>query len=285
MLLRDARADAVPFCYSSLTVKERIMGATWELKKVARALAVAGALSLPVVAHAEPDLQIYIEGATYDTLSETWVFNSTDPVRLWVLGIATITDVKLAIAYSDLLSPTFSLTGTTTGGYLGYTDPSVASDPTLTKTVTDGSSPVKGDGTSLPSHGIYGDNTDWTEFLLGDFNLTDSEICDFSITAPTAASCTGKPGQINVYEFSVSGVDEGSLFHFDTYNHTIVGNDNLKYVFAPFSHDGEATSSSSSGGGGASTSGPVPEPGTLSLLGAALLGGVFQYRYRRRSRK
>lgn len=48
--------------------------------------------------------------------------------------------------------------------------------------------------------------------------------------------------------------------------------------FEEWAYDSRAIPST--GGGGAS-SGTIPEPGTLSLLGAALLGGLFSYRRRR----
>lgn len=256
---------------------------TTKLHRILSSLALCGALGVPVAAQAEPVLQIYLEGATYDAATETWVLNTTDPLRLWVIGnteqFGTIEGVKLSIAYDSLLSPTFGLTGSTTGGYMNYTDPSTASDPTFTQTVTDGSAPLLGDGSSLPTHGIYGAGTTWTEFLLGDFSLLDSPLCDFITTVPDGSTCT-KSGQINVYEVLISGVAEGSVFHFDAYNH-YEGAQHIQYVFAPFSHDGEGTGSSSSGGG-ASTSGPVPEPGSLSLMGAALIGGLFASRWRNR---
>src|SRR5678816_3675014 len=58
-------------------------------------------------AAAVPELQIYIEGATYDSASETWVATSTSPFRLWVIGNVAgeggkgpLYDVKLAAAYN-----------------------------------------------------------------------------------------------------------------------------------------------------------------------------------------
>jgi hypothetical protein len=143
---------------------------------------------------AVPILQIYLEGATYDHDTETWVLNWSvnDPqpqIRLWVVGNVagpggqgTIEDVRLAVAYAAgeeaLLN--LGIVGSTTGGYGGYTDPSVASDPTLLQTVTDGSRPQLYGGSFLPGHDIYGPGTNWREYELGDMNLTDSQIADFT---------------------------------------------------------------------------------------------------------
>lgn len=254
------------------------------MKTISKAalLTMMGCVAAPA-ALAIPLLQLYVEGATYDSGTETWVYTGTDPIRLWAIGnvagpggAGTITDVKLSIAYADGLSPTFALTSSTTGGYLGYTDPSTPGAATFSKTVTDGSAPILGDGSSLPTHGIYGSGTDWTEFLLGNFSLTDSEIKDFITSAPTASGATN--GQINVYQIGVSGVAAGTAFHFDLYDHVGAATD-AKYIFAPFSHDAAGSSGSS---GGTPGTGTVPEPGMVSLLGIGLLGQAWLLRQRRR---
>lgn len=244
----------------------------------ARALALAVAL-VPATAAAEPILQLYVEGSTYDTDHESWVFDpsSGDPIRLWVIGNVaggggkgTIYDVKLSIVYEDPGSPvSFSLTPSTTGGYNGFVDPSTPQTPTYVKTVTDGSAPLLGDGSSLPSHGVYHAGATWQEFALGDFDLTDSPIGDFFVDFPTTFSADA--GQINVYELSVTG-DIADL-HIDVYDH-IAGSQHVRYVNAPFSHDA---------GSGVNDPFPLPEPGSLSLFAVGVMGlGVLLRRRRQR---
>lgn len=209
---------------------------------------------------AEPMLQLYLEGATYDTESETWVItNGEGPARLWVIGNTStpkgsIEGVKLAIAYAANQTPTFTFTGSTTGGYGGFTDPSTAEAPTYLQTVTDGSSPLLSDGTSLPTHGIFGPGTAWQEFSLGNFTLTDSPIADFIGSFP---SPTSKMGQINVYDITIEGA---SVVHFDAYNH-FEGETLAR--FAPFSHD----------------SGTVPAPAAalLAMIGIGTTGLLRRY--------
>jgi len=100
-------------------------------------------------AMAEPVLQLYIEGATYDTSTETWVTNSSS-FRLWVIGNITggggageITDVHLAVAFmtsENTGGAGVTLTPTTAGGAAmsygsapngPYTDTSTPGAPTF----------------------------------------------------------------------------------------------------------------------------------------------------------
>jgi hypothetical protein len=235
-------------------------------------VAVLGvALLWATSAFALPALQIYIEGATYDNLTESWVSQSTGPIRLWTVAAVgdygSIMDVKLAIAYESGLTPSFALSGSSTGGYNGFADPSTASDPTFNKTVTDGSAPVLGDGSSLPTHGIYGSGTTWSEYLLGNFTETDSYIADFNGSTDSPTPNMSKKGQINVYEINVAGVAAGTGFHFDLYDHYYNEHSDADvFVNAPFSHDGDTTT--------------VPEPGTLALVGMGVAGLATRLRRR-----
>lgn len=232
------------------------------MKASIKNLVVASVVGLATcqVANAIPELQLYIEGATYDSASETWVanFSSGTPIKLWTIGNigakGTIFDVKLAIAYDSALSPTFTFTPTTANG---ITDPSTPSAPSY-NTSGNGTQPLLGDGSALPSHGIYGAGTAWQEFALGDFTLTDSPIGDFISSYPSTFPSSG---QINAYEILVSGADS---VHFDLYDHYVSGT-HARYKFAPFSHDGEGNN--------------LPDGGmTISLLGFGLLGLGFMGR-------
>ncbi len=216
--------------------------------------------------YAIPALQIYLEGATYDSDSETWVASGSDTLRLWVIGdvgsVGTIADVKLSVAYDAAFTPTFTFTPSQTGGYLGYTDATTPVAPTYTQTqvVVDASGPfpLLGDGSSLPPHDVFLPGTAWQEFSLGDFASTDSAIADFTAdSSDSLVPQTGdKSGQINVYDITITGVPSGFTVHFDAYDHYTTGT-SVKYKFAPLSHDGETTT--------------VPEPTSLLLLGLGLL--------------
>lgn len=217
-------------------------------------------LLTPAVSHAIPVLQLYIEGSTYDASTETWETTSSD-FTLWVLGnvgaSGTILDVKLSAAYDDTETGTITITPTTaTPGILPAPgDPSISGAVTASSS-GDGNAPLMGDGSPLPSHGIFGPGTAWQSWALGDFNLTDSPIGDFTTGGcPDDAGCTyPSMGQINAYNVSITGY---TGVHFDAFDH-IGSEDHFKYKFAPFSHDAAM----------------VPEPGSFSLMlmGSGLLG-------------
>jgi hypothetical protein len=230
--------------------------------------------------HAAPILQLYVEGATYDNASESWVFNDPNAtsIRLWTIGNVAgpgghgpISNVRLAVVYSAVEAGIqLHLDPSTTKGLGGFVDPSTPAVPTLLQTQTNGSiRPLLSDGSPLAPHGTYVSTSHWQEFALGDFTLTDSPIADFITSFPTAPSQTR--GQINVYEIVVSG-GTGNLvnLHFDLYDSVEQGNSRTRAVFAPFSHDAKTLT------------GVAPEPSSLALALTGLVGwGVARWRGRK----
>jgi hypothetical protein len=224
-------------------------------------LVLAGVLSGATAATAVPTLQLYIDGAIYDPVSETWVTMDTS-FDLWVLGVSPVDDVKLSVAFMTGETGSITLTPTTAGdfdGVPGDDDTSTPGAPSFLGASLDGAVPVRGDGSLLPTHGIYGPGVSFLEYDLGDFSLTDSPIGDYQ-GIPTSFPDVG---QINVYAVTITGYESG--VHFDTYDHTVTGKDGaqVKYVFAPFSHDAE-----------------VPEPTAALLLLAS--GATYGLAGRRR---
>ena len=169
-----------------------------------------------------------------------------------MLGVSPVSDVKLSVAHITGESGSISLAPTTAGDFAppaGDDDTSTPAAPVLSYSSVDGEVPVRGDLSFLPTHGVYGPGVSFVEYNLGNFTLTDSPIGDYQgipVSFPDV-------GQINVYTVTITGLESG--VHFDAYDHTVTGKDGaqVKYVFAPFSHDAE-----------------VPEPSTLLLLGSGL---------------
>ena len=252
------------------------------------------------VANAVPILQLYLEGATYDSTTESWVLapqgsSSGAPFRLWAIGnvagpggAGEILDVRLSVAYDEQFFPDLSVTitpsqagGLGVGLFQDIADPSVSPEPEknilidmslngelledvdTTSTggvVTNGGIPVLSSGKVLPSHGEFGPSTVWQEYSLGDFGEMNSHIGDFIGVVPT--ELFPNAGQINAYDISV--IDgSGATVHFDLYNHIASNN---KAKFAPFSHDASI----------------APEPSSIVVWSLFCALGIAVQRWRRR---
>ncbi len=194
------------------------------------ALSGAFVMAFAVNAQAIPVLQIYVEGATYDTNTQTWVTSQSD-FKLWLVGdvdaFGPVLNAKLVTSYFGL-NGSMTITPITTGL---VTDPSTPAAPVLSATGT-GGHPI------LPAHGIFNDATlhHWDDFAVGSLSLTDSPIGDFSGTPAFPASFPDN-GQINAYQVHVSGWNK---VHFDGYGVTInTVNGHETTWKTPFSHDGQ----------------------------------------------
>lgn len=203
------------------------------------------------------NLQIYIVGATYDTITDTWVVNSPT-FQLWVIGDSPVDGVSLTAAYLTGESGTISLTPTTTGGFGGFTDPSTPGAPGSPFFSAPDQVPQLSDGSYLPKHGIYGPGSghSFEQWSIGDFtSTTESPLGDFQVSFPSPSAT--QFGQINAYNVAVTGFTQ---VHFDAFNTVMAGNHGTTLAInAPFSHDAETQ---------------VPEPGTMVLLGSGLMGLV-----------
>ncbi|MEQ1889395.1 MAG: choice-of-anchor N protein [Alphaproteobacteria bacterium] len=211
-------------------------------------IAVAG-LSLVMAGNAMalPVLQLFIEGADYETASEnpddpeTWAKLGTDSFRLWVLGSAgegatpaidathRIRDVKFVASFADGLTPVIGFSPTTTDHYGPTGDPSTpvaVSGPfpsPFGDHDTDAENWSNPDG-PMGAHGMLQNGRTAFEWNLGNFELVDSSIGNTQPGVPVEAATNffpvldgGHMGQINVYDMSISGLEVGDQVHFDVY--------------------------------------------------------------------
>ncbi len=289
-------------------------------KLLAAAILVGIILVGQGTAYAVPILQLYIEGAHYDESTETWVVappgsSGGEPFRLWAIGnvagpggAGAISDVRLSVVYDATLYGQIQIVFTPSriggNGYYDeerFVDPSEPNqdldpnedgiqNPLFIQEQLDGTIlPQLSDGKDLPSHGVFGPDKSWQEFLLGDFALTDSTVADFILpddfsgTEPfdisDIADTFDLKGQINAYEVTalVGGAPapSGTVLHFDLYDNVQTKN-KVKATFAPFSHDADAEAHI------------IPEPASFIvwfLIGLSWAGSAWTHQYRRRWKK
>jgi hypothetical protein len=231
---------------------------------------------LPGLAKADPSLQLYVEGATYDTGSSTWTISGAS-VTLWVVAQGGASDVRIYVASPTTSGLTETVTPTRIGGGSGsytfpggstpFQDSGLAASPTLGTT---------GVGTTPPGlspHGVYGSGTSWQEFKLGNFSSppgTTVNIADFSGTSPINPD--SDTGIIYGYTVAFNGVPGvGVPVNIDA---TSGGGSD----FAPYSHSARGT-----GTPDAPPAAPEPSTIALALTGLIPLGVVWRRRSRRRS--
>ena len=253
-------------------------------------------------AYAVPLLQVYLEGAEYNTATESWrlIGSPGSTARLWAIGNlgkpnqSTIYDVRLIASFNDPGPASLDLTGARADGdgSITFTGSGVVEGGSLTieddttpsnETATDVTANLLGNGKlavgsfELPSHGVLGPNRTIFEYALGDFDTKEADLANFSgceknngpgvctLEMFEISSFAADAAQINVYEFTIplTGIAD---WHFD-----LVGFKDealTQGTKAPFSHDGEGAIG-------------IPEPTTLALFGFGLAALGLAARRRR----
>ncbi len=221
---------------------------------IKKLLMIVCMLLLSTSAFAVPNLQLYIPGGTFDTVSETWIAPTSGSFEVWVLAgnisaTESIYDIGLvaSVGGGDT-APTGSLTITSLdgGGSSTYTNGDFAW----------GTPPVD---SPLPGHGIF---PAWdVDQLVTSQTSTNSADWEDVYDMPTM----GGPTTGQIFRFSITSTFD--YVHFDAYGY----NDKDRRIFAPFSHDAES---------GGKTPPEIPEPATMILFGLGMAGAGISRKFR-----
>ncbi len=260
-------------------------------------------LSVVGTANAVPELQLSIAGGAYDTTTETSIssgpvfdlyayLNRASNTGTFYVSMALTPAVNEAAPAPDFGSFTYDIGG-------GPVLVNVTGDMLYGVPPVDIGGVATSDPQDLQTHSIF--PTYFTEVAIT-FAATDLSVLYDVQNVDDGAPVSPAVGDTTMFfkkiALNLSNLTGGKQLHFDLYDEVFRTqncnpNDNLcdpnlvvdvdAGINAPFSHDAQSgsSSSSSSSGGSGGASGEVPEPGTLSLIGAALaLGGVSWLRRR-----
>jgi len=232
------------------------------LKRVAGAavLVLSAMLLMCGSASAIPTLQLDVSGGTYDLSTQTIVSSGDSFVLYAYLDPNRCNTIGDTYYISAAIVPKVS-------SDLGLGSFVFNEQTIITNDMTYGVPPLELDLTALrdpgdlPKHDIF--LTYFSEFSFqfsGAAQVSEYNTQDRA-EAGGAIPTSGTGMYVRSFNVNTSGLMDGYAIHFDLYNTKVKRSGDIDVTqFAPFSHDAQSGSSR------------VPEPGTLVLLGAGLLG-------------
>ncbi len=199
-------------------------------------------------AFAVPGLQLFIDGATYDWGSQTWITTDNEFDLYVVSANSSRQDVFVSIALGQGDDPGDAL--------INFDGTNINPDDWVYGYAPMDNLPDEWNGgEDLPRHSIF--PTNFAQVNTGDYGLVQQvgdvqpdEDGDYWNPA-TGEGSAHRLGEVRSFHVTVGG--SFSRLHFDAYT---LNSDGSISEFAPFSHD----------------AGVVPEPGTILLLSTGLIG-------------
>ena len=265
------------------------------MKTTLKTLVAGLSIAFATAAHAIPTLQLDISNGTYVGGTDQTTYSGGPIFKLYAYltpGNGANVDINALLTdtyYVSMAVVPKTSVATNLGSFtvdaatVNVTADMVYGTPPL-ETVTALQGTDNGD---LQPHGIFETYFKQVSFQ---FSATDQTTpYDVQTSPRNDPSVVGTGMYFAAFDIDVTNLAAGTSIHFDLYNTAVVNCGNNPNCqpgdidvndFAPFSHDAQSGSSSSSSTGGGQSSGGIPEPGTLSLFGAAILGGFFYSRRR-----